>query len=67
MIQEQDKLIQMGVLQTSKNQELLLGESRNVQERGKKKGKENKNVDSNPKEKKKSSNGALGSKKSKNK
>ena len=48
LIQEQDKLVQMGVIQTSKNQELLMSDSNNVQARGKHKGKETKNIDSNP-------------------
>ena len=50
LIQEQDKLVQMGVIQTSKNQALLMIESNNAQARGKHKGKETKNTDSNPKE-----------------
>ena len=65
LIQEQDKLVQMGVIQTSKNQALLVAESNNGQARGKHKRKETKNSDSNPKENKKSSDGALGSKKKK--
>ena len=55
----------MGVLQTSKNHVLLAGNSRNAQARGKQKGKETKNTDSEPKENHKSSNGASGSKKKK--
>ena len=50
LIQEQDKLVQMGVIQTSKNQALSVGDSNNVQARGKHKGKETKNTDSEPKE-----------------
>ena len=66
LIQEQDKLIQMGVLNASKNKALLSRDSRNVQEKGKQRGKENKNVDSKTKEKHNPSNGASGSKKNKN-
>ena len=53
----------MGVIQTSKNQELLVTDSNNVQEREKHKGKETKNIYSNPKENQQYSNGASGSKK----
>ena len=53
----------MGVIQNSKNKALFVGDSNNVQERGKHKGKETKNIDSKPKEDHKSSDGALGSKK----
>ena len=52
LIQKQDKLVQMGVIQTSKNQALLMTDSKNVQERGKNKGKETKKTDSKPKENK---------------
>ena len=55
LIQEKDKLVQMGVLQTSKNLALLVTDSNNVQVRGKDKGKEDQQ----------SSNGASGSKKNK--
>ena len=55
----------MGVIQTSKNQALFVGDSNNAQERGKHKGKKTKNNDSKPKENQKSSNGASGSKKKK--
>ena len=51
LLQELDKLVQMGVLQTSKNLALLVIDSNNVKERGKHKGKETKNIDSKPKEK----------------
>ena len=40
LIQKKDKLVQMGVIQTSKNQALFVGDSNNAQERGKCKGKE---------------------------
>ena len=63
LIQEKDKLVQMGVIQTSKNQELLVIESNNAQGRGKHKGKETKNNDSNPKENQRYFDGASGSKK----
>ena len=62
LIQEQDKLVQMGVIQTSKNQALLIPESKNLQDRGKHKGKEPKATDLKPKENQRSSDGALGSK-----
>ena len=65
LIQEQDKLVQMGVIQTSKNQALLLANSNNAQERWKHKGKETKNTDLKPKENQQSSGGASGSKKKK--
>ena len=55
----------MGVIQTSKNQELLVVGSNNVQEIGKHKGKETKKTDSNPKENQQYSSGASGSKKKK--
>ena len=57
----------MGVLNASKNQALLAGDSRKVQPKGNKKGKENKNVDSNSKENHIPSDGASGSKKNTNK
>ena len=50
LIQEKDKLVQMGVIQTSKNQELLIKDSNNAQEIRKHKGKEPKATDSNPKD-----------------
>ena len=67
LIQEQDKLVQMGVLRTSKNQALFVGDSNNAQARGKLKWRENKDIDSNPKENRESFDGALGSKKKKTK
>ena len=57
LIQEQDKLVQMGVIQTSKNQALLMKYSNNVQERGKHKGKETKTSDSKEKENQRYSDG----------
>ena len=65
MIQEKDKLIQMRVLQTSKNPELLVGDSSNAQAIGKQKGKETKNIDLKPNENHKYSDKASGSKKKK--
>ena len=59
----QDKLVQMGVLETSKNQSLVMSYSNNAQARGKHKGKGPKSSYSNPKENKKYSDGASGSKK----
>ena len=53
----------MGVIQTSKNQALLVTDSNNVQERGKHKGKETKIIDSKPKDNQISSDGASGAKK----
>ena len=55
----------MGVIRTSKNQTLLVTDSNNAQARGEHKGKETKNIDSNPKENQKYSDGASGSKKKK--
>ena len=58
LIQEQDKLVQMGVLQASKNQALLMSDSTNAQAKGNHKGKYPKASDSKPKESRKSSEGA---------
>ena len=63
LIQEHDKLVQMGVLQTSRNQALLMSDSTNVQAKGKHKGKEPKASDSKPKESHNYFERALGSKK----
>ena len=63
LIQEKDKLVQMGVLQTSKNQALLMSDSTNAKDKGKHKGKEPKASDLKPKENKNSSEGASVSKK----
>ena len=65
LIQEQDKLVQMGVIQTSKNQALFVGDLKNLHARGKHKGKDTKNTNLKPKENQISSNGALGSNKKK--
>ena len=65
LIQEQEKLVQMGVLQTSKNQALLVTYSTKAQAKGRNKGKEPKASNSKPKESHKSSEGASGSKKKK--
>ena len=65
LVQEKDKLVQMGVIHTSKNQALLVTDSNNVQAREKHKGKETKSTDSKPKENQISSDGASGSKKKK--
>ena len=51
-------MIQMGVFQASKNLSLLAGNSRNVQEKGKQRGKHNNNTDSKLKEKQNPSDGA---------
>ena len=63
LIQEQDKLVQMGVIQTSNNQALLVIDSNNVQARGKYKAKKSKNTDSKPKENQIYSEGASSCKK----
>ena len=63
LIQEKDKLAQMGVIQTSKYQALSVGDSNNAKARGKHKGKETKNTNSKPKENRISSDGASSSKK----
>ena len=55
----------MGVIQTSKNQALLVTDSTKAQAKGRPKGKESKAADSKPKENQKTSEGALGSKKKK--
>ena len=65
LIQEQDKLVHMGVIQTSKKQALLMTYSTNAQAKGRHKAKEPKASDSKPKESQKYSEGALGSKKKK--
>ena len=64
LIQEQDKLVQMGVIQTFNNQTLVT-DSKNEEERGKHKWKETKNTDSNPKVNHRSSDRASASKKKK--
>ena len=63
LIQEQYKLVQMGVIHTSKNQALLVIDLNNAQERGKHKGRETKNTDSRPKDNQIYSDGASGSNK----
>ena len=55
----------MGVLQTSKNQDLLMSVSTNVKYKGKKNGKDPKAYDLEPKENQNYSEGALGSKRKK--
>ena len=56
LIKEKNKLIRMGVIQTSKDQALLVADSTEVQAKGRPKGKE-------PKENQNTSEGASGSKK----
>ena len=56
-------MIQMGALKASKNQALLARETKNVQGKGKQKGKEKKNTESKTKGKKNPLKGASGSKK----
>ena len=65
LIQEQDKLIRMGVIQTSKDQAILVTDSTKVQSKGRPKGKEPKVADSKPKENQETSEGASGFKKKK--
>ena len=65
LIQEKDKLVQMGVIQTSKNQALLMKDSNNAQARGKHKGKDPKATNSKPKKNHRYSEGASISKKNK--
>ena len=55
LIQEKEKLIQMGVIKTSKYQSLLVSYSTKAQAKGKYKGKEPKATDSKPKENQKTS------------
>ena len=57
----------MGVIQTSKDQALLVTESSKVQEKGKSKNKETKEADSKPKQNQQTFEGASGSKKKKKK
>ena len=49
LIQEQEKLVQMGVIQTSKNQALLVTYSTKAQAKGRPKGKDPKASNSKPK------------------
>ena len=65
LIKEQGKLIQMGVIHNSKYQYLLVTDSSKVQEKGKSKKKEPKEVDSKPKPNQQASKGASVSKKNK--
>ena len=65
LIHEQEKLVQLGVLQTSKNQALLMTDYTNVQDKGENMRKEPTAFDSKPKESQKSSEGASSSKKKK--
>ena len=65
LIKEQDKLIRMGVIQTSKDQALLVTDSSKVQAKGKSKKKEPKAADSKPKSNQQASEGAFSSKKKK--
>ena len=58
-------MVQMGVLQTFKNQSFLMSDSTNAQAKGKHKGNETKASDSNPKESQKYFKGASSSKKKK--
>ena len=63
VIQEQDKLIQMGALKASPNQSLLAGETSIAQSRRKHKGKEKRNTEFEPKYEFDSSDEASGSRK----
>ena len=62
-MKEKNKLIQMGVIQTSKYQALLVTDSSKAQEKGKSKKKEPKAADLKPKQNQQTSKGASGSKK----
>ena len=65
LIKEQDKLIRMGVINTSKYQALLVTNSSKVQAKGKSKKKEPKAADLNPKQNQQASKRASDSKKKK--
>ena len=65
LVQEDDKLIQMGALGASPNQALLASERRNVQVRRKRKGKQKRNTEFEPKYEFDPSNEASGSRKDK--
>ena len=65
LIKEQDKLMRMGVLKTSKDQALLVSNSFKAQEKRKSKKKEPKAADSKPKQNQQAFEGASGSKKKK--
>ena len=65
LIKEQDKLIRIGVIQTSKDQDLLVIDSSKAQEKGKSKKREPKEADSKPKQNQQAFEGASGSKKRK--
>ena len=65
LIWEQENLIQMGVIKTSKYQSILVTDSIKAQAKSKYKGKDPKEANSKPKENHKTSEGALGSKKKK--
>ena len=65
LIKEQNKLIRMGVIQTSKYQALLVTDSYKVQAKGKSKKKDPKAADSKPKQNQQTSEGAFSSKKKK--
>ena len=65
LIKEQDKLIRMGVIKSSKDQDLLVTDSSKSQAKGKSKKKEPKAVDSKLKHNQQTSEGASSSKKKK--
>ena len=65
LIQEKDKLIQMGALRASPNQALLASETRNAQARSTQKGKEKINTEFEPKDEFDPSNEASGSRRDK--
>ena len=65
LIKEQDKLFQMGFIQTSKDQDLLVTDSPKAQSKGKSKKRDPKAADSKPKPNQQYSEGASGSKKKK--
>ena len=65
LIKEQEKLIRMGVIKTSKDQALLVTDSSKAQAKGKSKKKEPKAANSKPKHNQQTYEGAFGSKKKK--
>ena len=65
LIKEQDKLMRMGVIKTSKDQVVLVSDSSKAQAKGKSKKKEPKAADSKSRQNQQASKGASGSKKKK--
>ena len=67
LIQEKDKLIQMGALKATKDLSILAEETNDAQVKGRHKGKDKKNIETKPQENQNPSDGASGSKKDKQK